>query len=199
MECGFEKFADFILRRDKFKKNFVKAEVNKTEYRPEEDFYLKLRTRLKKILRHNLSLNELDELLETISPKKIKCYEESILCIKEFLKDKVCLWEPISKSEIEYGGLKIVVNPHIGLKINGILYLIRVHFKKDAIKPHKIEILQKIMQNAYKNDLENVKLAIWDIRSCKFYAIDLNEEIRINYDFEKSAEKWIEYAKENDF
>lgn len=198
MECGFEKFAEFILKKDKYKRTFVKAEISKSEYRPEEDFYMKLRTRLKKIFRHNLSLNELDELLKTINPKKLNCYEESIRCIKEFLQDKIYSWEPISNFKVEYAGLNIIVNPHFGLKINGALYLIRIHFKKNEISLKKIKILQKIMQNAYQNEADNIKLSIWDIRRCKFYSIGLNEEIHIEYNLPKLAEKWIEYTKEDE-
>ncbi len=198
-ECNFEKFAEFVLKKEKYKKSFVKREMsNNEEYGVEKDFYLKLRTRLKKILKYNLSLDELDSLIEEVSSKKIPCYEKAIQCIKEFLQDKDYIWESHSKSEIKYGDLIIKVNPQLALRINNELYIIRIHFKKKEISRPKVNILLKIMQSAYQNDTNAVKLAVWDICQQNLYTLGIEEEIKISQNLEQEAAKWIKYEKDID-
>lgn len=192
----FEKFADYVLKKEKFKKNFVHQVISQGKYEPRQDYYLQLRTRLISLLRKNVSLSELENIIANVSERKTSNYTILIENIQNFLRGKRYTWiEPI-KNEIDYSGLIIKVNPEIGLEIDGTIYYIKMYFKQKEISIQKVGILEKMMQDACKTETTNVKLAIWDIRRCKIYSKDSQEEISINYDLQKEALSWLKYAND---
>lgn len=192
----FEKFADYVLKKEKYKKSFVHQTINQGKYEPQQDYYLQLRTRLISLLRKNIPLNELENIIGNISERKTGNYTTLIENIQSFLNGKRYKWvEPI-KNEIDYSGLTIKVNPEIGLELDGTMYYIKMYFKQKEISIQKVSILEKMMQDACKTETVNVKLAIWDIRRCKIYSKESEEEISIDYDLQKEALSWLKYAND---
>ena len=57
--------------------------------------------------------------------------------------------------------------------------------------------MQKIMQDALKDETKNIKVAIWDIRRGILHNESVNKEIKIPYDLEQEALIWQKYAEED--
>jgi len=192
----FERFADYILKKEKSKKNFVHKIINQGDYEAKKDYYLQLRIKLINLLKKNKSLEELDELISVVSSKKTNNYRVLIENIQSFLKGRNYKWIDPQKGEINYSGLTVNVNPEIGLLIDGTTYYIKIYFKQQEISIKKVCILEKIMQDFCKEENNNVKLAVWDIKRCKMHFKDSQEIINIDYDLNKEALNWLRYAAE---
>ena len=192
----FEKFADFLTKKQRFKKNYVHNVIKQGVYRPEEDYYLNLRQRLKSLMKKNSSLNELDIILKKIAPKKFDNYEVLIDQIQNYMQNKKYTWVTPPRYTKNYSGLMLTVNPEIGLQIDEKTYFIKMYFKKKELDSEKVGIMQKIMQDALKNDFPDTNVAVWDIRQGILHDVPINKEVSIPYDLENEAIIWQKYAEE---
>lgn len=55
----------------------------------------------------------------------------------------------------------------------------------------------KIMQDSIKEDYQNAKVAILDVRRCELHKKDINEEIIIPYNLDQEARVWQRYVEED--
>jgi len=196
-EIGYDSFADYILKKEKHKKTFVRGIKKRAPYSPKTDYYLQLRVRLKQICKKHDSLNTLDEMLSKLTNlNKKNGYPVLITKIKEFLAPKKYTWVDPSKKVIQYGDLAIRVNPELGLKIGNTIYFIKLYLKKTKITTEKINILKKIMQEAYSEIDENIHVAIFDVRGGNFYSIPINQNMELTYDLQKEASNWCKVWEE---
>ena len=191
----FERFADFLIKNQRYKKNYVHNVMQKGAYKPEQDYYLKLRQKLISLFKKNASLNELDNILKKITPKKFNNYEILIEQIQNFMQGKKYTWIMPPRNTIDYAGLVLTVNPEISLNIDGEIFLIKMYFKKKELSNSKAKIMQKIMQDALQNGTSNVKVAIWDIRRGMLYDVSINKKIKVPYNLEQEALNWQKYAE----
>lgn len=198
-EIGYDSFADYILKKEKYKKNFVRGIKKREPYSPKTDYYLQLRVKLKQICKKHYSLNKLDEMLSKLTnSNKKNGYPILIAKIKEFLAPKNYTWVEPSKEVIQYGDLVLRVNPELGLKIGNTIYFIKLYLKKTKITIEKINILKKIMQEAYSEIDENINVAIFDVRGGNFYSIPINQNMELPYDLRKEASSWCKAWEELD-
>ncbi len=193
----FERFADFLIKKQQYKKSYVHNVIQKGIYKPEQDYYLKLRQKLITLFKKNIPLSELDNILKKIASTKFSNYEILIDQIQNFMQGKKYSWITPPRNAIVYAGLELTVNPEIGLNINNETYLIKMYFKKIKLDPTKARIMQKIMQDALKDETANIKIAIWDIRRGVLYDTQVDREIKVPYDFEQEALIWQKYAEED--
>ena len=84
----------------------------------------------------------------------------------------------------------------IGLKIEDEEFFIKMYFKKPDLKKDKVDILLKIMQDAYKEEFPNANFAVWDVRRGSLYQVKASDDIRVSYNFEQEAKNWLKYATE---
>ncbi|DAB14651.1 TPA: hypothetical protein CPU00_08930 [Candidatus Gastranaerophilales bacterium HUM_18] len=192
----FERFADFLEKKDRFKKNYVHKVISQGVYQPQEDYYLRLRQKLISLFRKNSSLDELDEILKKITPKKFDNYETLIDQIQNFMQGKTYTWITPPRYQIDYSRLELTVNPEIGLCIEGEDYFIKMYFKKQPLNATKVKVMIKIMQDTFKEDYPNARYAVWDIRQNIFYDKKANEVIKIPYNLKQEALIWLKYASE---
>ncbi len=193
----FEKFADFVIRKVNSRAKFVHRAINQSAYDPKQDYYLALRQRLISLLKKNTKLTALDELLKKVNPRRFDNYELLINRIQNFMQGKNYKWVTPPRSEVIYSNLALTVNPEIGLKGGDKIYFIKLYFKKTTLDTNKLDIMLKIMQDAFKDDSPNADFAVWDIRRENFYDKNALEEIKIPYDLEQEAIAWIKYATED--
>ena len=192
----FERFADYLIKKIQHRKSYVKRIVNQKKYDPVEDYYLKLRQRLISLLKKQAPLSELDNIIKNLTPKRIDNYEFLIYQIQLFLKYKKYCWVTPPRNQVDYADLSLIVNPEIGLKIEDEEFFIKMYFKKPDLKKDKVDILLKIMQDAYKEEFPNANFAVWDVRRGSLYQVKASDDIRVSYNFEQEAKNWLKYATE---
>ena len=136
-------------------------------------------------------------MLKKINPKKHDHYEVLIDQIQNFMQGIKYIWVEPPKNIVEYSGLQLKVNPEIGINIKGETLFIKMYFKQDQIENEKVNVMLKIMQDSIKEDYQNAKVAILDIRRCELHKKDINEEITIPYNLDQEARVWQRYVEED--
>lgn len=193
----YEWFANFVTEKPNKRKKYVNKIINKEPYAFEKDYYSVLRIKLISTIKKNKSLIELNQMLKKINPKKHNHYEVLIDQIQNFMQGVKYIWVEPPKNIIEYSGLQLKVNPEIGININGETLFIKMYFKQDQIENEKVNIMLKIMQDSIKEDYQNAKVAILDVRRCELHKKDINEEIIIPYNLDQEARVWQRYVEED--
>ncbi len=193
----YEWFANFVTEKPNKRKKYVNKIINKEPYAFEKDYYSVLRIKLISTIKKNKSLIELNQMLKKINPKKHNHYEVLIDQIQNFMQGVKYIWVEPPKNIIEYSGLQLKVNPEIGININGETLFIKMYFKQDQIENEKVNVMLKIMQDSIKEDYQNAKVAILDVRRCELHKKDINEEIIIPYNLDQEARVWQRYVEED--
>lgn len=193
----YEWFANFVTEKPNKRKRYVNKIINKEPYAFEKDYYSVLRIKLISAIKKNKSLIELNQMLKKINPKKHNHYEVLIDQIQNFMQGVKYIWVEPPKNIIEYSGLQLKVNPEIGINIKGETLFIKMYFKQDQIENEKVNVMLKIMQDSIKEDYQNAKVAILDVRRCELHKKDINEEIIIPYNLDQEAKVWQKYVKED--
>ena len=193
----YEWFANFVTEKPNKRKKYVNKIINKEPYAFEKDYYSVLRIKLISTIKKNKSLIELNQMLKKINPKKHNHYEVLIDQIQNFMQGVKYIWVEPPKNIIEYSGLQLKVNPEIGININGETLFIKMYFKQDQIENEKVNVMLKIMQDSIKEDYQNAKVAILDVRRCVLHKKDINEEIIIPYNLDQEARVWQRYVEED--
>lgn len=193
----YEWFANFVTEKPNKRKKYVNKIINKEPYAFEKDYYSVLRIKLISTIKKNKSLIELNQMLKKINPKKHNHYEVLIDQIQNFMQGVKYIWVEPPKNIIEYSGLQLKVNPEIGININGETLFIKMYFKQDQIENEKVNVMLKIMQDSIKEDCQNAKVAILDVRRCELHKKDINEEIIIPYNLDQEARVWQRYVEED--
>ncbi|WP_228086197.1 hypothetical protein [Mammaliicoccus lentus] len=119
------------------------------DYHPGKDYWKEFRDTIRKIHQSNSDISKLDNLLYSISPKKVPNYRQAITKYKSFIKGNNIEWFDPPKSKYSYGGVTINVNHELGLYINGKPYLIKLLLAKDATKYAKKGNLQTTLALSY--------------------------------------------------
>lgn len=195
----YEWFANFVTEKPNKRKKYVNKIINKEPYAFEKDYYSVLRIKLISTIKKNKSLIELNQMLKKINPKKHNHYEVLIDQIQNFMQGVKYIWVEPPKNIIEYSGLQLKVNPEIGININGETLFIKMYFKQDQIENEKVNVMLKIMQDSIKEDYQNAKVAILDVRRCELHKKDINEEIIIPYNLDQEARVWQRYVEEDPY
>lgn len=193
----YEWFANFVTEKPNKRKKYVNKIISKEPYAFEKDYYSVLRIKLISTIKKNKSLIELNQMLKKINPKKHNHYEVLIDQIQNFMQGVKYIWVEPPKNIIEYSGLQLKVNPEIGININGETLFIKMYFKQDQIENEKVNVMLKIMQDSIKEDYQNAKVAILDVRRCELHKKDINEEIIIPYNLDQEARVWQRYVEED--
>ena len=193
----YEWFANFVTEKPNKRKKYVNKIINKEPYAFEKDYYSVLRIKLISTIKKNKSLIELNQMLKKINPKKHNHYEVLIDQIQNFMQGVKYIWVEPPKNIIEYSGLQLKVNPEIGININGETLFIKMYFKQNQIENEKVNVMLKIMQDSIKEDYQNAKVAILDVRRCELHKKDINEEIIIPYNLDQEARVWQRYVEED--
>ena len=193
----YEWFANFVTEKPNKRKKYVNKIINKEPYAFKKDYYSVLRIKLISTIKKNKSLIELNQMLKKINPKKHNHYEVLIDQIQNFMQGVKYIWVEPPKNIIEYSGLQLKVNPEIGININGETLFIKMYFKQDQIENEKVNVMLKIMQDSIKEDYQNAKVAILDVRRCELHKKDINEEIIIPYNLDQEARVWQRYVEED--
>lgn len=198
-EVMYTDFAEYIIKKDKYKKNFVRGIKKRGPYSPKTDYYLQLRVTTKQTCKKLDNLNKLDEMVSKLTnSNKKNSYPALIAKIKEFLASKKYTWVEPSKEIIQYGNLAIRINPELGLRIGNTTYFIKLYLKKPKITMEKINILKKIMQEAYSKLDENIHVAVFDARSGNLYSIPIDQTMELPYNLNKEASNWCKDWEELD-
>ncbi len=164
-------FVDYVSKVGGTKFTKVKTIYNRDPYERAFDFWLPLREAIIDLHRNDQNKKELDKVLLNLTDrKKINTYPGLVKQYKSWLGRKQIEWFDPPYKIWNHGDLSVKLNPELGLDINGILYVIKLHFKAESLSQQKADLIllllnKELKKRAYKD----VNFAILDIRKKKLF------------------------------
>ena len=141
------------------------------EYEPQFDFYKPLRDAIQAMHQSGSPKSELDKLKSTLTDeKKISNYPSAISGYKKWLGKKLVTWFEPPREQLSEAGIDVIINPELGLEIDGVRHIVKLYFKSEKLTKLKIDVINEAMERALrptakKNDL----MTVVDVRRGKAF------------------------------
>ena len=165
-------FVDIVSKSGRPKATKVRQVKERPDYEPAFDFYKPLREHLVEIHRAGQGRAAASEVLPTLSdPKKIRAYTELVDGYKKWWGRKTLEWFTPPRGVYSSGGIEIIVNPELGLKINGQRHVIKLYLKSDALSAFKVEVITDLLEYQLRPKIAPTDhFAVLDVRESKLFA-----------------------------
>ncbi len=162
-------FVDIVSKSGTPKATKVLEVKGRGEYEPAFDFYKPLREHIVNLHSQNMGKEHLTDVLESIHNRtKLDNYPELIAGYKKWWGKKQCLWQTPPRTRYTQGGVEIIVNPELGLEIDGKLHIIKLYFKKDKLTKLRLAVIGWLMAETIKEQPTSAcSLGVLDIRHSK--------------------------------
>lgn len=146
------------------------------------DYWLEFKRALKRTLKNNGSKEDFKEVIEKVKDDFRPNYQDMVNGFISFWGRKDLEWIQPAKRLYSLAGLRISVNPELGLVINGIKYHIKLFLRSNEIIDRRhADIVITLMELALRIKAgDDVVFAVLDVRRSKFYeARDLNPKLSV--------------------
>lgn len=163
-------FVDFVSRAGTPKLTLVRGAKQRhaVGYSVQTDFYKPLRDRILQMHKQNLPRTHLDDLLDVLTDRKKQvAYPPLIQGYKKFLGKKDVKWFAPPRAEWIYGEVSVMVNPELGLEINGQPHVIKLYFKGEKLSRLRMEIVNHLMMTELPQAHPDIQFGILDVRNSK--------------------------------
>lgn len=162
---------DVFSKSGRPKATKVKQVKNREEYQPATDYYRPLRMALVTIHANGKDRTELDTILPAVKDqKKIANYHELIEAYRKFWGRKNMGWFTPPRGTYSHSGVDVIVNPELGLIIDGISVVIKLYMKGDEISKAQIELIPVLMEVVLRPQTPSGALmALLDVRKGKLH------------------------------
>lgn len=172
MKISLTDFVDFVSKSGTPKQTKVAEVKSRNDYHPALDFWKPLRDGIVEHHRAGKSAKDLDKILSAVTDKrKLDRYRECLAGYKKFLGKKTVKWfEPERKTE-KLSSLEIIVNPELGLTIDGTSYILKLYFKQEPISKLRMDLIQFFMQHSLgKSVRKGIQFAVVDVQRGKMFS-----------------------------
>lgn len=169
-------FVEFIHSTGETRLQHVKRIKKRGEYDPKTDFWLKMR---KAIVKHassrNLDFDIIEQLMRDLTdPKKRSNYSSVVEGYRKFVKRHKGKWLPPPVGFMDFGMLRLNVNPELGFKMGNKHVVVKLYFKSEPITPSEARValmaMDHVLSSKAKNGLE-FEFRLLDVRRNKMYAL----------------------------
>jgi hypothetical protein len=75
------------------------------------------------------------------------------------------VWTPLQST---FG---VIVNPELGLSINGVLHFVKLYFKTEPLSKPRVDIITQLMHDEFSPNFPTAKFSVLDIRSKKLHTV----------------------------
>lgn len=169
MDIPLSSFIDFVLKSGSPKmtcaKN-IKSDLT-IPYDPITDYYKRFREGVQEVHRKGLSKNKLGNIIGHVPAHKKANYEAMIIGYQKYIGAKKPDWfEPPAKIW-NHAGIKIRVNPELGLEWSGKKYLIKLYLKADKPSKDRASTVLALMHHSLAYN--KCELGLLDVRNSKIY------------------------------
>lgn len=173
---GLTQFTDFTFKGVTGKTSMVRQIKYQEDYHPAFDYWKSLRDRLRKFHENEYGNDYLIALINEVPIAKQKNYQEAIKAYLKFIKNKEIEWFEPGKSNWYSEYLTVRSTPELGLKIDGIPYLIKLYFKgkNEKIDKNKCKSSLTLLSHSVfsKEHVEETMPAILNVQKGKLITDD---------------------------
>lgn len=162
---------DVFSKSGRPKATKVRQIKNREAYQPATDYYRPLRTALTEIHANGKDRSALASILPSITdPKKIANYHELVEAYGKFWGRKKIEWFTPPRASYSNNGVEVIVNPELGLIVDGQQIVVKLYLKTDEISKAQIELVPVLMELVLRSQVsENVLMALLDVRKGKLH------------------------------
>lgn len=173
IEISLSDFADFIMKVGTAQLTKVHQLATRDSYHPSTDFWKGVRDAIQHFHRSGgTDRHFLEKPLEGLHDrKKRNCYPDAISGYKRFLGRKSIQHFTPPKETWTFEDLQVKINPELGLLINGKRFLVKLHFKEDAIDQQNLKLVFALMRMCLHGAEEHrgISMAVLDVRKGKLH------------------------------
>jgi hypothetical protein len=162
---------DIVSRSGSPKATKVAQVKARPDYEPAFDFYKSLRDRIIDIHRAGEPRAALTTFMGSVTdPKKRKNYPTAVSGYKKWWGQKTLEWFTPLRTTYTQSGVDVIINPELGLDINGRRHLVKLYFKNDSLSVLRIDIITRLMENRLRPLCQqNEVMAVLDVRNAKLF------------------------------
>lgn len=174
----------------------AKAKHEEMEGNP-YDYWKDFKDEVKKQLKKQGSKEDLLELLETMREDVLDNYQKMINGYLKFWKPTRMKWiKPVNKLA-NIGGVKMYVNPEIGIEWQNKKYMIKLYLKaNESLDKRHADIILALMENQLREKVdEDVLFAILDVRKGRLYPY-VNDDPRLMIFLKSEGREFAEMWRE---
>lgn len=165
-------FVDVVSKVGRPKATKVRQVRERPEYEPAFDFYKALREHLVDNHRSNGGKAAVSDAIKFLTdPKKIKSYPEVLNAYKKWWGRKNLDWFNPPRDVYAANGFDIILNPELGLAINGERHIIKMYLKSDALTTFKTELIIDLLEHQLRSKAAPTdNFSVLDVRRSKLFS-----------------------------
>ena len=135
------------------------------------DYWKEFRDEVKRLLKRKGDKEDLWELVETVREEQRENYNQMIRGYLKFWKPTRMEWVNPVKKMANISGVKMILNPEIGVKWQGKEYMIKLYLKaNESLDKRHADIILALMESELREKTgESIEFAILDVRRGKLF------------------------------
>lgn len=163
-------FVDVVSKSGSPKATKVRAMKNRAPYSPATDFYKPLRDGLVELHREGQGRGALVQAADTQDRKKVDAYRALAEGYRKWWGRKTLLWFPPPREIYTAHGVDVVVNPNLGLEINEVPHVLKLHLKAEPLSKTRADLICGLMSTALDATApDGTVMAVLDVRNSKLF------------------------------
>ena len=166
LEISLTTFIDFVSKSGAARLTYIRRAkgLYGQEYKPAFDFWKPLRDAIIEMHRQNLPKSSLNAVLDRVSDrKKVDLYPSRIRAYKRWVGRKRISWIGCHPELWRHRSLAVRVNPELGIRVNGVDYLIKLYFKEEPLSKYRVDTMLFLIQSTYSESYPDAKPGILDV------------------------------------
>jgi len=164
-------FTDIVAKAGTPKATKVAQLKNRPVYDPAADFYKALREGLVNLHEHGGVKGDVLQIAKRVTdPKKVANYPVMLTGYKKWWGRKVLRWFDPPGDIYSKSGIDVAVNPELGLEVNGMPCVIKLHLKSEPLSKTRADLVVTLMHTVLgTGEASDPDFAILDVRQSKLF------------------------------
>lgn len=199
IQVSLTEFVNFINASGMSKMTIVsnaKAKHEEQEGNP-YDYWMAFKEEIKKQLKRQGTKEDLWELVENVREDVRENYNQMISGYLKFWKPTRMQWINPVKKMVHIGGVKMILNPEIGIKWQGKEYMIKLFLRaNENLDKRHADIILAMMESELRDKVgDNVIFAMLDVRRGRLFSY-VNKDPRLFILLKSEGREFAEMWKE---
>lgn len=182
IQVSLTEFVNFINASGMSKVTIVSAAKAKHEEQEGNpyDYWKDFKDEIKKLLKRGGNKDDLWELVEDVRDEMRENYNQMIAGFIKFWKPSRMEWVNPVRKMAHIGGVKVILNPELGIKWQGKEYMIKLFLKaNENLDKRHADIILAMMESELRDKVnKNTEFAILDVRRGKLFTY-VNDDSRL--------------------
>ncbi len=165
-------FVDFINKAGTPKMTVVREWKHRDKYHPSKDYWKELRDAIVELHSAGRDIKTLSATPPRDRPSDGPNYADAIKAYKKWIGRRTLPWFAPHKLTWQSGGVDVLVNPELGLEIEGTKHLVKLYFKADKLPANRANLVLQMMHESIPSKGKSVPvMALLDIRKGKLHTL----------------------------